>query len=118
MDAEHRRQPSRSLSHNRRFPQRSSPSRAHFVAENHRALDRCGPFRNSTLTMGKGATETGFSESDSTVLGGYLFDWHSGYFRVLSTAGLVLRSSEQPLAGKASSHCYERECSHEPWHRM
>ena len=38
------------------LPERSSPSRVRFAAQNPRALDRSGPFRTLTLEKGKGAT--------------------------------------------------------------
>ena len=38
------------------LPERSSPSRVRFAAQNPRALDRSGPFRTRTLEKGKGAT--------------------------------------------------------------
>jgi len=37
------------------LPERSSPSRVRFAAHTPRALDRSGPFRNSSLEKGKGA---------------------------------------------------------------
>jgi hypothetical protein len=37
------------------LPERSSPSRVRFAAQNPRALDRSGPFRSFSLDKGKGA---------------------------------------------------------------
>ena len=50
------RQPTVSpLSLLRHLPERSSPSRVRFAAQNRRALDRSGPFRKLILDKGKGA---------------------------------------------------------------
>jgi len=38
------------------LPERSSPSRVRFAAQNRRALDRSGPFWTTHLEKGKGAT--------------------------------------------------------------
>ena len=46
------------LSLHRHLPERSSPSRVRFAAQNRRALDRCGPFRKLILDKGKGANAT------------------------------------------------------------
>lgn len=43
------------LSLHRHLPERSSPSRVRFAAQNRRALDRSGPFRKLVLDKGKGA---------------------------------------------------------------
>ena len=43
------------LSLHRHLPERSSPSRVRFAAQNQRALDRSGPFRELISDKGKGA---------------------------------------------------------------
>jgi hypothetical protein len=47
--------PASPLSLHRYVPERSSPSRDRFAAQNRRALDRSGPFRKLILDKGKGA---------------------------------------------------------------
>jgi hypothetical protein len=44
-----------SLSLHAHVPERSSPSRVRFAAQNRRALDCCGPFRRFSRQKGKGA---------------------------------------------------------------
>jgi hypothetical protein len=51
------------LSLHRHLPERSSPSRVRFAAQNQRALDRSGPFRKPISDKGKGAKAKSTSPS-------------------------------------------------------
>ncbi len=48
------------------FPERSSPSRVRYAAQNQRALDRSGPFRKLSSKKGKGGTAKANSLSASS----------------------------------------------------
>jgi hypothetical protein len=51
-----RQLPASPLSLRYHLPERSSPSRVRYAAQNQRALDRSGPFRKLSSKKGKGGT--------------------------------------------------------------